>query len=136
MESKTPITLSVLPEEGLRFFHGLANWVETWKKCKPKYESWKKGKRHLTKAKYIKPKKGEDLEVPILMPCNTIYLPLNSSACDLLRNIRNAFCHNDLSYDESTQQYQIKQTDKVHIGGKFTLEAIEEFVNVYFTQQK
>ena len=136
MESKTPITPSVLPEEGLRLFHGLTNWIETWKVCHPESLAWKKGKRHLTKAKYIKPKKGEDLEVPILMPDNTIYLPLNSSACDLPRNIRNAFCHDDLTYDESTQQYEIKLTDKVHIGGKFTLGAIEEFVNVYFTQQK
>ena len=136
MESKTPITPSVLPEEGLRFFHGLTNWVEQCKACKTKYESWKKGQRYVTKAKYIKPKKGEELVVPIPMPCNTIYLPLSSSARDLLRNVRNAFCHNDLTYDESTQQYQIKQTDKVHIGGKFSLEAMVEFVNVYFTQQK
>ena len=42
MESKTPITLSVLPKEGLRFFHGLANWVETWKSVNPNMNRGKK----------------------------------------------------------------------------------------------
>ncbi len=48
-----------------------------------------------------------------------------------MRQLRNAFCHGSLEYDNQTGQYVIKFSDKKNIAGKFSIEAIREFVEVY-----
>lgn len=122
---------SNLPEDALRFFHGLSNWVESSKKRGLKLIGWKDGQKKLSKIHCIKPKKNEPLIVPPKMEDNTLYIPTKSGGLNVISNIRHAFCHNGLSYDQNTDQYKIDLTDKVHIAGRFSLEAIKEFVETY-----
>ena len=124
---------STLPEEGLRFFHGLANWLEKAKKEKPQLPSWKKGNRLLTRLSCYKPKQGTPLEVPEEYAINTLFLPTKSSGLYALQQIRHAFCHNNLTFDEETSQYRINLTDNVKIAGSFSLEAVRELVNVFLS---
>ena len=130
------IPLSCIPEDGLRFFHGLSNWVEQSKTLKPHLMRWKQGQKALTKLRCIKPKHGNHIELPNTLPCNTIYVPSSSSGVYVLCQLRHAFCHNNLVYDKDSGQYRIELTDKVKIAGQFSLDAIVEFVNVYLTATK
>lgn len=136
MKPTLPLPISNLPEEGLRFFHSLSNWVETSKIVKPDIISWKRGKSLLKTLTFIKPKQGEQLIQPKTLPDNTLYVPSHSSGLYVIRQLRNAFCHNDIIYDAATNQYRINLTDKVKITGQFSLEAIEEFVSVFLSSHK
>ena len=131
MNPALPIPISNLPEDGLRFFHSLSNWVEASKTTKPHVASWRKGQRLLKQLTCIKPKQGKQIVLPETMPDNTLYVPSNSHAYFILRQLRHAFCHNGIIYDETTKQYKL--TDKTKITGQFTLEAIIEFTNVYLS---
>ncbi|MDE6007857.1 MAG: hypothetical protein K2G90_01465 [Muribaculaceae bacterium] len=133
MNSISPQLLSNLPECALRFFHGLANWIELTKTSKPQLESWKTAQKLLSKLKTVKiPKDGEMGDIHSVSK-NTLYVPSYSSGIFVLRQLRHAFCHNALTYDVAQDQYQIVQTDKVKISGRFSLEAIEEFFQVFLS---
>lgn len=137
-KSVNSIPISRIPEEGLRFFHGLSNWVEQYKtsKSKPYIMTWEDGRKVLTKLKCVKPEHNNSIELPGILPCNTIYVPSFSSGFYVLSQLRHAFCHNDLVYDEATGQYRITLTDKVKIAGQFSLAAIEEFVSAFLSASK
>ena len=124
---------STLPEEGLRFFHGLANWLEKTKNEKKELPSWKQGNRLLTRLSCYKPKQGTPMVVPEKCNINTLYIPTRSCGLYVLKQLRHAFCHNNLTYDEETSQYQINLTDNVKIAGSFSLEAVRELVNVFLS---
>ena len=136
MKPICPFEYSNLAEEGLRFFHSLANWVELAKTCKPKLIGWEKGKKHLTQLTVIKPKQKETLVVPTTISGNTMYVPTYMSAMDITRQLRNAFCHNGLTYNDKTAEYSIERSGKVKIAGRFTLDALKEFVHVYIQTAK
>jgi len=136
MKPTTTFPLSDIPEDGLRFFHGLSNWMEQSKTLKPHLAKWEQGYKALTKLACIKPKQGEKVEVPEVLPCNTLYVPYSCSGFFVFRHLRHAFCHNDIVYDEDIKQYRIALTDKVKISGQFSLEAIIEFVNVFLSATK
>ena len=125
------MTESKLPVEGLRFFHGLANWVESVKGKKLHLIEWKEGQKKLTLLKCNKPKQKEPLSVPEKLPENSLYVPNWCSGRDVISQLRHAFCHNNLKYDTQSEQYEIKLSDKIKIAGQFSLETIIEFVNVY-----
>lgn len=131
MASTLPIPLSNLPEDGLRFFHSLTNWIEVSKVSKPDIVGWKRGQRLLKQLTCIKPNQGEQIIQPENIPQNTLYVPYYCSGFFVLCHLRNAFCHNDIIYDETTRQYRIDLTNKVKITGQFSLEAIEEFVTIF-----
>ncbi len=135
MKSTTAISLSDIPEDGLRFFHGLSNWTEQHKTT-PNLISWKQGQKALTKLTCVKSKHGKHVELPNTLPCDTLYVPSFSFGLYVLRQLRHAFCHNDLVYDKAIGQYRIELTDKIKIAGQFSLEAIEEFVNVFLSATK
>ena len=122
---------SNLPEEGLRFFHGLSNWVELSKKYKLQLIGWKQGNKKLSYLHCVKPKRKEPLIIPPHLEDNTLYVPINSNGFKVICQLRHAFCHNALSYDKDSNQLKIEMTDKVNIAGKFSLEAIKEFVKIY-----
>lgn len=122
---------SDLPVEGLRFFHGLSNWVEGVKGSKLKLTGWENGQKKVTFLNCIKPKPKEKRNVPMQLPENTLYVPTWSSGKYVISQLRHAFCHADLKYDEKSNQYRMELTDKVHIAGRFSLDAIREFVDIY-----
>ena len=125
------IQYSNFPEDALRFFHGLTNWVEDAKRRKPKLISWRAGAKRLTQLCCVKPKPKEPLIIPAVVPKNTLYIPTSMGALDVLRHIRHAFCHNDIVYNANSKEYTIKRTEQVKIGGRFTLQAIEELVEIF-----
>ncbi len=134
--SVSGIPLSRIPEDGLRFFHGLSNWVEQYKtsKSKPHIMTWEDGQKVLTKLNCVKLK--HPIKLPNTLPCNTIYVPSFSSGFYVLSQLRHAFCHNDFVYDEAIGQYRIMLTNKVKIAGQFSLAAIEEFVSAFLSASK
>lgn len=132
-EAIARIPLSSIPEDGLRFFHGLSIWVEQYRRPKPHFINWQKGTKRLTTLTCIKPKRGEKIEVPQSLPCDTLYVPFSSGALDVFCQLRHSFCHNDLEYDENTKQYKIVLTNKVKISGQFSLDAIKEFVETFLS---
>lgn len=134
MKSVVSFSLSEIPEDGLRFFHGISNWVEQSKTLNPHLVSWKYGHKALNKLTCLKSKHGKNVEPPKILPYNTLYVPYFSSGLYVLRQIRHAFCHNDLIYDKTAQQYYIALTDRVKIVGRFSLEAIKEFVQVFLSE--
>lgn len=131
MDSDYLLLSNNIPEEGLRFFHSLSNWVEQAKGTHPAIINWKKGQKQLSKIECIKPKNSGPIIVPRVLPKNTLYIPITSGGLSVIRQLRHAFCHNDLTYDEVSKQYEIKQTKQVKIAGRFSLDAIMEFVSVY-----
>ncbi len=131
MNLELPITESSIPQDGLRFFHGLSNWVEQSKVSRPHLIGWKKGQKQLVKLKCIKPRQKESFVAPSVVPDNSIYVPISSCGMFVIKNLRHAFCHNDLTYDETTKQYEVKETGQVKIAGRFSLDAIKDFVSVY-----
>lgn len=122
---------SELPYEGLRFFHSLSNLVENTKGEKLKLIQWKDGLKSIKLLNCFKPKLKEAFKVPEQMPENSLYVPTSSHGFYVISQLRHAFCHANLKYDKDSNLYQIDLTDKVHIAGRFSLEAIQEFVNVY-----
>ncbi len=133
MNNNRKILLSKLPEEGLRFFHGLSNWVEESKSIKSQLISWKEGEKQLTQLKCIKFKKGEVFATLREMEVNTLYIPEYRGGKFVLQHIRHAFCHNDLEYDMDLNQYRIKLTNNVKIAGQFSLEGIKEFASIFLS---
>ncbi len=131
MSAILQITESDLPKEGLRFFHGLSNWVESTKGMKPKLISWQSGQKRITLLDCFKPKQKESLSVPSILPENSLYVPAQSFGLYVIRQLRHAFCHGNLNYDVNSNQYVIKLSDKTKIAGQFSLEAIREFVEIY-----
>lgn len=130
---KSPVLLPKcnIPTDGLCFFYRLMNWVEQQKKSKLHLIGWKTGQKLLTKLTCIKFKADGISIMPKAMADNTLYVPISSSGIYVIRQLRHAFCHNALSYDESTGLYEIEMTKHVKISGKFSLDAIEEFVMTY-----
>lgn len=136
MNSIPKLILSDIPEEGLRFFHGLSNWVEQSKISKPSFIKWKQGQKALVKLTCVKPKSGNQVELPNVLPDNTLYLPFYSSGYYVFCQLRHAFCHDNLVYDKEKRQYCIELTDNVKIAGLFSLEAIKELVGVFLPVSK
>ena len=131
MSESFEFQLSNLPKDGLRLFHGLTNWVEQAKTAKPKLICWKKGQKQLKSLHCIKPKQNEKFEVPATLSPNTLYVPAYMSGMDVLKRLRHAFCHRSLTYDEVNKDYRIESVDSKGIAGKFTLESIYEFIQIY-----
>lgn len=127
---------SNLPEEGLRFFHGLSNWVESVKGLKLQLIEWGNGQKKLTLLNCYKPKQREPLSVPEDLTENSLYAPNWCSGRNVISQLRNAFCHGGLKYDVNSKQYSIEFLDKKHIAGRFSLEAIREFVDIYLESKE
>ena len=89
------------------------------------------GQKKLTLLNCNKPKKKEPLSVPDKLPENSLYVPTQSCGRNVIYQLRNAFCHGSLKFDDNSKQYQIEFYNKKHIAGSFSLEAIQEFVNIY-----
>lgn len=126
-----------IPEDGLNYFYSLLVWVEKSKKAKVHRVEWKKGQKDLTKLSCIKFPKVS-FKVPQEMEDNTLYIPLYSSGYYAICQLRHAFCHADMTYDTVSRQYEIHKTKKINVAGRFSLDAIKEFVSVYIqpTQRK
>ena len=136
MRFNDSIPLSNLPEDGLRFFHGLTNWVQQTKCNKLNTIKWGKGHKALFKLHCIKLTKGDSIPDVTNIGSDTLYVPNYSSGLFVLRQIRNAFCHDDIEYDNTTGQYQIALTSEVKISGRFSLESIKEFAAIFLPNQK
>ncbi|MDO4319345.1 MAG: hypothetical protein Q4C34_02100 [Bacteroidales bacterium] len=121
---------SNIPEEGLCFFHTLANWVEEKKKgCK--LIKWKTGQEKLKKLTCIRIKQNAIVDITLDMQAETLYVPARMGALFVIKQIRHAFCHNNIKYDDKTGEYIIMRTNKVKIAGRFTLDALKEFIHIY-----
>ncbi|MDE6492760.1 MAG: hypothetical protein K2L37_06405 [Lactobacillus sp.] len=131
MDSDSLMSSNDIPDEGLRFFHSLSNWVEQIKGSHPAIIKWKNGQRQLTKLQCIKPCQKESITLPHVLPDNTLFIPISSGGLSVIRQLRHAFCHNGLTYDRASMQYEINQTNQIKIVGRFSLDAIKEFVSVY-----
>ena len=136
MKSVKSLLPSIFPEDGLRFFHGLSNWIEQCKGTKQNLANWKHGMKALTKLSCIKPRKGEPLKIPAELGKKTLYVPTSAYGYFVLSHLRNAFCHNALVFDKSNKQYRIQTNEKLNIAGQFSLEAIEDFVKAFLTETK
>lgn len=122
---------SDLPDEALRYFHGLSNWVELSENLNLKLINWREGLKNLSKISCIKTRQKEAFVVPAKLEDNTLYFPSYTRGWFAIKAIRNAFCHNGLTFDQNSAQYSIGQNGKFKIAGQFTLEAIRDFVDVY-----
>ena len=119
-----------LPDDGLRFIYRLSCWSEYDKNNKAKLKKWSKAIKKPLKLKCLKPKTGIDFVIPEVSDTDTLYIPSqNYGIRQIIRHIRNAFCHNNVEYDEKTDQYIIRRTDKVKIAGSFSLPAIQELIS-------
>lgn len=128
---------STLAADGLRIFHGLSNWYEQHKNSKPRLIEWTEGEKLLTRIHCVKPKKQEKLQLPSPMERDTLYITSwTMSGFDVIRHLRNAFCHNGLNYNETTSEYEIRNNSLIKIAGRFSLEAILDFIQVYIQPQK
>ena len=138
MKASFPIPQTNMPEEGLRLFHSISNWVEKNKTRKIHLISWKDGQKHLSLLRCIKLTDSGQPNIPVDLPDNTLYIPKYSYGLYVIRHIRNAFCHNGLTYDDRTKDYHIniKLTNEKMIAGRFTLDAIIEFIAVYVQPAK
>lgn len=130
MMDELPFPPNDLPPDGLIFFHKLTNWYENNKSAI--FYNWGKKSKKLKKLQFVRPEKGEKLELPKELAKDTLYLPkFNYGAKKVIENIRHAFCHNGISYDKANKQYIIRETKKIHIDASFSLEAINE-LSVFF----
>ena len=130
------IPISNFPKEDLRLFHGIANWVEESKNNKPKLISWRKGIQQVKNLSCQKPKQKEKLKIPEIIPDNTLFIPVYMGGKDVIKQIRHAFCHAALSYDENSKDYTIKVSPHIKIAGKFTVQAIKEFIGIFLQSIK
>lgn len=130
------IPLSNLPEDGLRFFHGLTNWIQQSKYNKPSVTKWRNGHKALSKLNCVKLSSKNSIPDITNIGDNTLYVPSYSHGLFVLCHIRNAFCHDDIKYDNTTGQYSIALTPNVKIAGRFSLESIKEFVDIFLSNQK
>lgn len=127
------MTESNLPEDALRFFHGLSNWVEQQKRSKSKLILWEDGIKDFKALSWTKAKKGQKICVNSPIPENTLFLPYRCSGFHAIKQLRHAFCHNGISYDKESTKFTITNTKLINLAGNFTLDAIKQFVKV-FTQ--
>ena len=105
--------------------------MEEYNIFKPSLLTWKQGQKGLSHLKCIKSKHGKKVEEPQIIQNDTLYIPFYSSGIFVLRQLRNAFCHNALKYESSARQYRISLTDKVKITGRFSLKGINDFFNAF-----
>lgn len=133
MKQSNILPTCVIPEDGLKFFHSLSVWVEESKRQKARRIQWGKGQNEISILTCVKYPKGIFTE-PQEMMDNTLYVPSYSSGYYVICQLRHAFCHADIAYNSTNGQYEIHESEKVHIAGKFSLDAIKEFVLVYIQQ--
>ena len=119
-----------LPAEGVLLFHRLTCWHQN----NPKTTLRRLGTRlkKLQLLKIVRPKIGEELTAPEELSPNTLYFPANNKGIKaVIRDIRNAFCHDSIRYDEESNQYIIRKNEKVKLDASFSLEAINE-LGIFF----
>ena len=127
-----------LPQEVLEFFHRITKWVEEHKSRTSKSTlSWKKVIRKTTLLRCVKPKAKTKLTIPPCMDVNVLYIQsVKYSGYDVIKQLRNSYCHAAISYDKNKKLIEIKHSDDVKIAGKFSIEAIQELVKVILDVKK
>lgn len=118
-----------LPDDALKLFFRITIWSEANKQVKKNTVKWGKGIKELNELSCKKLSAKEKFLVLKSMERNTLYVPKSYSAKDVIRQLRNAFCHNYISYKD--KNYTITPNKLIHIGGSFSLDAIEEFIRVF-----
>ena len=114
------------PDEVLQFLYRVSLWVEKNKKRKMHINNWRKTAKKLRPIFCLqKAQQKEKLNIPKKLPPNTLYVPHYFSGYNMLCQLRNAFCHNQLSYDKKTKLIEVRNEK---FAGKFSLETIQKFV--------
>lgn len=124
---------NTLTEEGLLFFYRIILWVERNNNRHVKLSGWKDTIKRLKLLHINKPKQGTPFIKPTQLEKDTLYVPTAYSGYNVIKQLRNAFCHDSLRYDKRTNLYSIAPNKNVKIAGSSSLAAIEEFVSAFLT---
>ncbi len=124
---------NTLTEEGLLFFYRIILWVERNNNRHVKLPGWKDTIKRLKLLHINKPKQGTPFIKPTQLEKDTLYVPTAYSGYNVIKQLRNAFCHDSLRYDKRTNLYSIAPNKNVKIAGSFSLAAIEEFVTAFLS---
>lgn len=124
-----------LPSKDIEFFYRITMWAQKFKETQIEGAKWKDVEKSCSLIQFIKPKSGEKLSIPDEIASGTMYLPLQSGSKTILRDIRNAFCHDALVYDAEKEEYLIEPNKHTKIAGKFTIKGIQEMIEAYFHSQ-
>lgn len=122
---------NTLPEDGLLLFYRITLWVERNNNRHVKLPGWKGTIKRLKLLHINKPKQGTPFIKPTHLEKDTLYVPTGYSGYNVIKQLRNAFCHDTLRYDKRTNQYSIVSNKNVKIAGSFSLAAIKEFVSAF-----
>lgn len=131
MNDKLPI--KSLPDNIVNYIYRIVLWVEKEKNKKGGVVKWKNGIKHIKIIKVEKIPLKDFNKLPTQIPDNTIFVPKNYSGKDVLRHIRHAFCHGDLTYDFKASQIRINKSKKVKMVGCSSLEGLQEFVSIFLS---
>ncbi len=124
---------NTLPKDGLLLFYRITLWVERNNNRHVKLPGWKGTIKRLKLLHINKPKQGTPFIKPTQLEKDTLYVPTAYSGYNVIKQLRNAFCHDSLRYDKRTNLYSIAPNKNVKIAGSFSLAAIEEFVSAFLT---
>lgn len=124
---------NTLSEDGLLFFYRIILWVERNNNRHVKLPGWKDTIKRLKLLHINKPKQGTPFIKPTQLEKDTLYVPTGYSGYNVIKQLRNAFCHDSLRYDKRTNWYSIASNKNVRIAGSFSLAAIKEFVSAFLT---
>lgn len=122
---------NTLTEEGLLFFYRIILWVERNNNRHVKLPGWKDTIKRLKLLHINKPKQGTPFIKPTQLEKDTLYVPTAYSGYNVIKQLRNAFCHDSLRYDKRTNLYSIAPNKNVKIACSFSLAAIGEFVSAF-----
>lgn len=124
---------NTLPEDGLLLFYRITLWVERNNNRHVKLPGWKDTIKRLKLLHINKPKQGTPFIKPTHLEKDTLYVPTGYSGYNVIKQLRNAFCHDSLRYDKRTNWYSIASNKNVRIAGSFSFAAIKEFVSAFLT---
>lgn len=90
-----------------------------------------KGNKKLTLLKCNNYKQKNEFQDSMILTDNCLFVLKSSFGLNVITQLRNAFCHNDIRYNQISNQYHVGLTNKIKIAGTFKLEAIREFVDAF-----
>lgn len=126
MKIAVPLPNCELNKNALNMFYRITLWVENNKNCKLQTKKLADAKKQFSSINVIK----DVSTVPNPMARNTLYVPRNYSGKDILKQLRNAFCHNGIKYNSNKRQYEILKSKHIKISGSVSFKAIVNLIEV------
>lgn len=118
-----------LPNDMVQTLSDILSWVEADKQEKQNVLPSRKARKSLSGVEIVRKKKIEVPQSPDSTQPNTLYVPLTYPGWQILRQIRNAFAHNALSYDNDSNQLIISRNKHVEISGMISSSGLK---NLFF----